>query len=463
MLALVDGFLVIEGGPQKGTILCDEGRIKDIILGEAPEELSRNENIDCVDCSNKYIFPGFIDGHTHLQCFTGIDWTADDFESGTAAAVSGGTTTIVDYATQDRGMTLHEAFSTWKERAEGNCAANYGFHMAMSECTDELLAEIDSIFDEGITSFKSYFAYDHLKLSDSETYRLLRKLKERDGILCTHCENGDLINLLRKEAIQRGETAPIYHALTRPAVAEAEAIAKLCYLAKEADAKINIVHLSSALGLSAVQDARRRGQVVHVESCPQYFLLDQSAYLGDAKDSFSGAKYVMSPPLREKADRLALTEALLNGEIDTLATDHCSFNYATQKERGRADFRKIPNGAPGVEHRVALMINAFRGSLSILDFARLMAKNPAKLFGMYPQKGCLQRGSDADICVWNPETKWTIRAKEQVQKVDYSPYEGFELKGRAELVYVAGTLVAKDGKPTGAKPGKYVARGICSL
>lgn len=454
MEVLEGGQLVLEDGLTEATLILDKGKIAAIVpKGEALPSWASVAPV--TDCTGMIIFPGFIDAHTHLQAYTGMDWTADSFETGTRAAACGGTTTIVDYATQDKGMTLREAYDAWSDRAKGVCTANYGFHMAMSECTPELLAEMDDMVDLGISSFKTYFAYDHLRLNDGETYEVLRKIAELGAVLCVHCENGDLVNLLQKETFEAGITGPEGHPLSRPAVCEAEAIAKLCYLAEAAGARINVVHLSSKLGLLATEDARRRGMKINVESCPQYMLLDDSHYL---EPNFGGAKYVMSPPLRKAEDIAALREALVQGEIDTLATDHCSFNLHGQKDRGMGDFRKIPNGGPGIEHRPALIMTSFKDELTYLDFARLMSTNPAKVFGMYPQKGRLAEGADADICVWNPHDSWTIRAAEQQQNVDYTPYEGFECTGRAHLVYVGGTLVAKDGKATGVTPGTYVVR-----
>lgn len=310
----------------------------------------------------------------------------------------------------------------------------------------------------GITSFKSYFAYDHLRLDDAQTMELLEAIKPFDGILCVHCENGTLVNELQRRMVQAGITGPEGHALSRPAEAEAEAISRLMYLAELTGARVNVVHCSTRLGLEQVRAARRRGVRVMLETCPQYLLLDDSRYLEKGEDGFAGAKYVMSPPLRKPDDVAALREAVLAGEVDQISTDHCSFNLHGQKDRGRDDFTRIPNGGPGVEHRPALIMTTFEGRLGAMDFLRLLSEGQAKVFGMYPQKGALAAGSDADVCVWDPGQRWTISQANQHQAVDYTTYEGFDVHGRARLVFVNGVLAAQDGDPTGVQPGRYVAR-----
>ena len=455
MRILANGTLVTPEGARRGDVALDGKKI-----ARVAERIEPSPGDEVVDVSGCWVFPGFIDAHTHLQCWTGMDWTADSFETGTRAAACGGTTTVVDYATADRGVTMPDALAEWHSRADGTCTANYAFHMALAEWNETNRRDLAVMREQGVCSFKTYFAYDHLRLDDAETLEVLEALKPLGATLCVHCENGTLVNRLQQRVFDSGVTGPEGHPLSRPDVCEAEAISRLLYIARLAgDARVNVVHLSTRLGLEAIRDAKARGQKnIFVETCPQYLLLDDTRYKEEGDDGFAGAKYVMSPPLRKPADVAALREALLAGEIDTIATDHCSFNLHGQKERGRDDFRKIPNGGAGIEHRPALIATSFAGQLGPSAMCRLMSENPARVFGMWPRKGRLAEGADADVCVWDPEARWTIRAATQHQAVDHTPYEGFGCHGRARLVYVGGELVARDGEPTGARPGEFVSR-----
>lgn len=455
MIIIKNGALVTPQGLRRADLAMEGDKIVRIAAAIEP---GADDTVE--DAAGCWVFPGFIDGHTHMQCWTGMDWTADSFETGTRAAACGGTTTIVDYATADRGVTMPDALAEWHRRADGTCTANYAFHMALAEWNERNRADLSAMREAGVSSFKTYFAYDHLRLDDAETLEVLEELKHIGGILCVHCENGTLVNELQKRVFEQGIHGPEGHALSRPDVCEAEAVSRLLYLAHLAgDAPVNVVHLSTKLGLEAIRAAKARGQKnIYVETCPQYLMLDDTCYLEQGEDGFAGAKYVMSPPLRHAGDRVALREALVAGEIDTIATDHCSFNLRGQKDRGRDDFRAIPNGGPGVEHRPVAIATSFEGQLGPEDLCRLMSENPARVFGMYPRKGCLAEGSDADVCVWDPCARWTISAATQHQAVDYTPLEGFEAHGRAKAVFVNGVLVARDGEPTGAQPGRYVPR-----
>lgn len=452
MTVIQNGMLISSSGAIRADLAFDNG----IITAIAPALEARGGD-QVVDAAGCLVFPGFIDGHTHLDMDSGVTVTADDFASGTAAAACGGTTTILDFATQDKGHTLQEALENWRRKAEGRCACNYGFHMAITDWNEETRRELPRMAEQGVTSFKAYYAYDALRLSDGEMLQLLQALKPLKGVLGVHCENGDLVNELQRQQKARGNLAPAAHPLSRPPVVEAEAIRRLCAVAQLADMPVNIVHLSSLEGLQEVRQARKRGQVVWAETCPQYLILDDSRY---SLPGFEGAKYVMSPPLRSVGDRQALRQAVLNGEIDTIATDHCSYNYATQKVLGKEDFTKIPNGAPGIEHRPILFYTSFvaAGELGPEDMCRMLSEKPARQFGMWPRKGCLAVGSDADITIWDPKAKGVIRGETQHQKVDYTPYEGFETMGAPREVFVGGILAAKDGQPTGALAGGYVKR-----
>lgn len=455
-------MIIIKGG----TLVCPDGlRVGDVALEgdkivRIAASIEAGDGDEVADATGCWVFPGFIDAHTHMQCWTGIDWTADSFETGTRAAACGGTTTIVDYATADRGVTMPDALAEWHKRADGTCTSNYAFHMAIAEWNERNREDLAAMRAGGVSSFKTYFAYDHLRLDDAETLEVLEALKPFGGTLCVHCENGTLVNELQRRVYDEGIHGPEGHPLSRPVECEAEAISRLLYLAHLAgDARVNVVHLSTKMGLDAIRAAKARGQRnIFVETCPQYLLLDDTCFLEQGEDGLAGLAYVMSPPPRKPADRAALREALLAGEIDTIATDHCSFNIHGQKDRGAEDFRKVPNGGAGVEHRPALVATTFEGQLGPEDLCRLMSENPARVFGMFPRKGALVEGADADVCVWDPKATWTISAATQHQNVDHTPYEGFECHGRAHLVYVNGDLAARDGEPTGAMPGRYVAR-----
>ena len=455
-------MIIIKGG----TLVCPDGlRVGDVALEgdkivRIAASIEAGDGDEVADAAGCWVFPGFIGAHTHMQCWTGIDWTADSFETGTRAAACGGTTTIVDYATADRGVTMPDALAEWHKRADGTCTSNYAFHMAIAEWNERNREDLAAMRAGGVSSFKTYFAYDHLRLDDAETLEVLEALKPFGGTLCVHCENGTLVDALQKRVYEAGIHGPEGHPLSRPAECEAEAVSRLLYLAHLAgDARVNVVHLSTKLGLEAIRAAKARGQKnIFVETCPQYLLLDDTCFTRRGEDGLEGLEFVMSPPPRKPSDRAALRQALLDGEIDTIATDHCSFNLHGQKDRGVDDFRAVPNGGAGVEHRPALIATTFEDQLGPTELCRLMSENPARVFGMWPRKGCLAEGSDADVCVWDPSVEWTISAKTQHQNVDHTPYEGFVCHGRARLTYVNGVLAARDGEPTGATPGTYVPR-----
>ena len=452
MTIIQHGTLVLPDGLMQGDIAFENG----VITRIAPAIEAGAGDAVC-EAAGCLVFPGFIDAHTHLDMDSGTTVTADDFASGSRAAACGGTTTLVDFATQERGGMLRDALDAWHRKAEGKCACNYAFHMAVTDWNEQTRAELPQMFERGVTSFKAYYAYDNLRLDDAQMYDLLSALRPFGGVLGAHCENGTLVNRLQREQLEKGVTGPAGHPASRPPVVEAEAIRRLCAVAKLADSPVHIVHLSSAEGLEEVRRARASGQKVWAETCPQYLLLDESLY---QLEGFEGAKYVMSPPLRSPADREALRAAVLGGEIDTISTDHCSYRFSDQKALGRDDFTRIPNGAPGIEHRPALIYTSFvaSGLMTAAQMCRLLSENQAKLFGMWPHKGQLAQGADADITVWDPQARWVIRAEAQHQNVDYTPYEGFEAAGRARAVYVGGQLAAKDGEPSGASAGRYVKR-----
>ncbi len=434
-------------------------RIKGESIVELGEDLpSLGEKV--IDAEGKLIFPGFIDTHTHFDLDAGDFHTADDFESGTKAAIAGGTTMVLDFATQNKGETLKEALQNWHNLAEGRSSCHYGFHMSISDWNETTKEELKDMTAAGVTSYKTYMAYDNLKVNTGVMYEILKAVKEEGGIIGVHCENGDLVNTLIQEQKALGNLSPKAHPKSRPDEVEAQAIHELLTVARLAEAPVNIVHLSSKLGYQVIEEARAKGQKVFVETCPQYLLMEDSKY---DLPGFESAKYVLSPPLRKQEDIECLWKAWSENEIDTIGTDHCSFHFKGQKERGLHDFSKIPNGIPGVEHRPVLMYTygVAQNRITKEQFCAALSTKPAKQYGMYPKKGLIAVGSDADLVIWDPKYQGVITAKEQLQKVDYTPYEGMAVVGRAQAVLLQGKLVVEQGKVVLEKEGSYVFRGTC--
>jgi len=455
--------IVIKGGK---IVTAVDSYLADVrIEGEKIVSIGDNLEKPCdeiISAAGCYVLPGGIDTHTHFDLDVGTTVTADNFASGTKAALVGGTTTILDYATQNKGESLKSALLGQHKKSNGVCYCDYGFHMGITDWNDKVSEEMEDMIQEGVTSFKLYMAYKgNLQVDDGVIFKALRRCKEVKGLIGFHCENGDIIDALIKEAKENGNKAPIFHALTRPAKVEREAVARVLNIAELADAPVYIVHLSTKEGLLSILDARKRGNEVYVETCPQYLLLNDSKYGGEDSTSFEGAKYVMSPPLRKEEDQEALWRGLKTGEIITLGTDHCSFNYKGQKELGLIDFSKIPNGAPGVEHRMELLYTygVLEGRISINEMVALTSTNAAKLFGIFPQKGTIAVGSEADIVVLDPNYSTKITAKKQTQKVDYTPYEGFLQQGKIEHVFLRGSKVVENSRFLEHEPsGKYLVR-----
>src|SRR5687767_1539506 len=390
-----------------------------------------------IDAAGKYVLPGGIDVHTHLDMPFGGTTAADDFESGTIAAAHGGTTTVVDFAIQYRGQTLHHAWETWMKKAEGKAAIDYGFHMIITELSDQVEQEMDALVRQGVTSFKLFMAYPGVfMLDDDSIFRALLRTGKNGGTICMHAENGGVIDVLVKQALAEGKTAPKYHALTRPARAEAEATHRAIALAEIADVPVYIVHLSAAEALDMVTAARDRGVPAYAETCPQYLFLDYTNY---EEAGFSGAKYVMSPPLRDAAKQEQLWRGLKGNDLQLVATDHCPF-CMKEKELGAGDFSKIPNGAPGVETRLALLFDGGvrQGRISLQRWVEICSTAPARIFGLAGKKGTIAPGADADIVVWDPEHKQTLSARTLHMNCDYNPYEGRVVTGGAETVLSRG-------------------------
>ncbi|MDO4548570.1 MAG: dihydropyrimidinase [Clostridia bacterium] len=411
-----------------------------------------------IDASGALVFPGFIDAHTHFDMNNGVMTTADDFASGTKAAIIGGTTTIIDYATQNNGETLTQALRAWHQKADGVCSCDYGFHMAITDWNYAIATQLLNMVSSGVTSFKLYMAYDALRLDDEDIIDVMSHMKLLKTLACVHCENGDLVNYLVSQQKLKGNLSPSAHPASRPAQVEAEALSRLLYISDIIDWPVNIVHLSSALGLGEVRKARARGQKVFVETCPQYMLLDEGLY---SLEGFESAKYVCSPPLRSKYDVGEIAGAAVAGEIDTIATDHCSYNYKWQKMTGVNDFSDIPNGLPGVEFRPGLIYGQFvkAGLMKAETMCALLSERPAKLYGLYPRKGALLEGSDADIVIWkNADIK--ANCANQHMKCDYSPFEGMDMGGRAETVLLRGEVIVENGEVANAGRGIYLKRDL---
>ncbi len=415
-----------------------------------------------IDAAGKYVIPGGVDVHTHMDMPLGSIVSSDDFGSGTRAAAFGGTTCIIDFAVQSRGTRMRQALDTWWRKGE-KAAVDYGLHMIITDLPEAHLEDMEEMAREGVTSFKLFMAYPGtLMVDDATIFRALRKAAQDECLICIHAENGGVIDLLVRRALAEGKTAPIYHALTRPAAAEGEAVNRAIALAQMASASVYIVHLSCSDSLEKVAQARDRGYPVFAETCPQYLLLSIKDLL---RPGFEGAKYVFTPPPREESYQSRLWEGLENNAIQVVSTDHCPFHFQDQKELGRNDFSRIPNGGPGVEHRLQLLhhygVNGKRISLN--RWVEIVSGAPAVIFGLYPRKGTIAVGSDADIVIWDPEQEYTISAQTHHMRVDYSLYEGFRVKGNAETVLSRGRVVVDKGQWLGREGyGRFVPRDPCA-
>ena len=452
-----NGTVVTATDLYKGDVLIEDETIT--IIGSSLDIAADTT----IDASGKYVLPGGIDVHTHMDMPFGGSKSSDDFETGTTAAAFGGTTTIVDFAIQYRGQTLHHALETWAKKAEGKAVCDYGFHMIITDLNDQVETEMDALVRQGVTSFKLFMAYPGVfMLDDASIFKALLRTGKNGGSICMHAENGGVIDVLVQRALAAGQTAPKYHALTRPARAEAEATHRAIALAEIADVPIYIVHLSAAEALEMVTEARDRGLPAHAETCPQYLFLSYDNY---EEPGFNGAKYVMSPPLRERAKQDQLWRGLAFNDLQVISTDHCPFCMKEQKELGLNDFSKIPNGAPGVETRMSLVYDGGvrQGRISLNRFVELTSTSPAKIFGMFPRKGTIAPGSDADIVVFDPNRTITLAAKTLHMNVDYNPYEGRQVTGATDTVLSRGRLVIEDGKFVGrAGAGSFVKRATRS-
>ncbi len=412
-----------------------------------------------LDARGKFVIPGGIDVHTHLDMPFGGAASVDDFRTGTIAAAHGGTTTVVDFAIQERGHSLREAWETWMKKAEGKAVIDYGFHMIMRESTAALREEMGALVREGVTSFKLFMAYPGVFfMDDASIFRTMQRSGEIGATICMHAENGPVIDVLIEQALAKGHTEPKWHALTRPARLEAEATYRAIALAEVADVPVYIVHLSAAEALEQVTLARDRGLPAYAETCPQYLFLSYDNY---EEPGFEGAKYVMSPPLRAKEKQKELWRGLRSNDLQAVSTDHCPFCMKTEKQLGRNDFSKIPNGAPGIETRMSLLYDGgvLQKNVTMNRYVEITSTAPAKIFGMFPRKGTIAVGSDADIVVWDPKASITWSAKTHHMNVDYNPYEGRVCQGAPSIVMSRGEVIVEKGS-CNARPGrgKYLKR-----
>jgi dihydropyrimidinase len=442
----------------------DDYRADVLIEGEVVSTIGARLDMEAdrvIDAAGKLVIPGGIDPHTHMELPFGGTQASDDFRTGTIAAAFGGTTTIIDFAVQYKGEALRQGLDNWHAKAEGKAAIDYGFHLIVTDLEDERVPELYKAMDEGVSSFKLFMAYPGVFLADDATiFRAMSAAGQRGGLICMHAENGIVINEIIKRALAEGRTAPKYHALTRPTVAEAEGVHRAIRIAEMAESPVYIVHLSCADALNQVREARDRGLPAFAETCPQYLFLS----IDDYGEGFEGAKYVMTPPLREKWNQQELWKGLKSDDLQVISTDHCPFCMKEQKELGRDDFSKIPNGAPGVENRMALIYNGgvVEQRISLNRFVELTSTAAAKMFGLFPKKGTIAVGSDADIVIFDPDKEQTFGVKTQHMNADYSAYEGKTVKGVVDLVLSRGHVVIENGEFKGkAGGGQFLKRGTC--
>jgi dihydropyrimidinase len=457
-ILIKNGRIITDVEDYTADIFIEKGKIRTIF-----SKISSDADI-IIDASDKYVIPGGIDAHTHLDMPLMNTFSSDNFESGTIAAAYGGTTTIIDYPTQNHGSFPQDALQLWFQKAEGKACIDYGFHMILTDTTHLELEDLNELVKEGITSFKLFMAYPgSLMLDDRSIFELMRAANELGSLICIHAENGEVIESLINESVQDGKTAPIFHALSRPASLEGEAINRSIALAQVAGCPVYIVHVSTYDGLKKIMEARDQGTPVYADTCPQYLLLS----LDDLIDSrgFESAKYVFTPPLRELGHQEKLWEGIAKNHIQVVATDHCPFNLNGQKDFGKDEFTEIPDGAPGIENRLHLMyeFGVKKNRISLKSWVDLCATRPAKIFGLYPMKGTISVDSDADVVIWDPKQKITLSAKSHHMNVDYNLYEGYEISGSPTTVISNGEVIIDNHKFVGKSGrGRYLKRDLFS-
>lgn len=452
-MLIKNGTVVNGEGARQADIRVEDGRIL-----EVEPKLNPEAGEEVVDASGCLIVPGGIDAHTHFDMPCGDIQTSDDFISGTRAAVAGGTTTIIDFSEPEQGASLQSGLDRWHEKADGCSFCDYSFHMTLSRFDAGIEDEIKAMVRQGVTSFKAYTAYKgDLGVEDRDLYRLMSLVKKNGGLLMVHCENGDILDVRREELAGIDPANVACHPLSRPNAVEHEAVSRVIDMARVLDAPVYVVHTSTHEALEEIERAKKEGVWVYCETCPQYLFLTEDRYL---LPGFEAAKYVCSPPLRKAEDNEALWQGMRRGVVDTISTDHCSFFFEGQKTLGEKDFRLIPNGMPGVENRLELVYSeAAKRGLDYSEIAKMTAETPARIFGLYPKKGVIKPGSDADLVIMHPNRPHAITAVTQQQNVDYNPYEGMVVSHKVQRVFLRGQKIAEEGKALlNAPAGRYILR-----
>ncbi|MER5813889.1 dihydropyrimidinase [Streptomyces californicus] len=455
---LISGGLVITAADEvHADVLIEHGRV--VALAAPGSQEWAAERV--LDASQKYVIPGGVDVHTHMEMPFGGTFASDTFETGTRAAAWGGTTTIVDFAVQSKGQALRAGLDAWMEKADGNCAIDYAFHMIMSDVNGSTLREMPKLVEIGVSSFKLFMAYPGVFYSDDgQILRAMQVAGDTGGLIMMHAENGIAIDVLVEQALARGETDPRYHGEVRKALLEAEATHRAIQLARVAGSPLYVVHVSAEEAVAELAAARDMGLPVFGETCPQYLFLSTDNL---AEPDFGGAKYVCSTPLRPKEHQAALWRGLSTNDLQVVSTDHCPFCFSGQKDLGRGDFSKIPNGLPGVENRMDLLHQAVvDGHISRRRWIEIACASPARMFGLYPRKGTISPGADADIVIYDPHATQVLSAETHHMNVDYSAYEGKTVTGQVETVLSRGEVVVDQRKYVGhAGHGAFLPRGIC--
>ena len=465
MTTLIEGGTVVNAsGPFVANVLIDGEKIVGLASPGSSTAVSWREGAEKIlDASGTYVIPGAIDAHTHMEMPFGGTFSVDTFETGTRAAAFGGTTSIIDFAIQTKGQSLRSGLDQWFSKAENKCAIDYGFHMIVSDVNEQSLKEMEILVDEGIASFKLFMAYPGVFYStDGEILQAMQQASANGATIMMHAENGIAIDVLVAQALARGEGDPRFHGSTRPSLLEGEATHRAIQLARVAGAPLYLVHLSAKEALEEVVVARDRGQNVFAETCPQYLFLSENDM---AREGFEGAKFVCSPPLRDPSHSIDLWRGLRTDDLSVVATDHCPFCFKEQKELGIGNFAKIPNGMPGVEHRLDLIFQGVdAGEISLARWVEVTSTTPARLFGLFPRKGLIAPGADADVVLYDPHATHTFSAATHHMNVDYSAYEGMKVKGKAKTVLSRGHVVIENDEYVGTPgAGVFLKRGLNGL